>query len=66
MVYAFESSGGIHGKINRAMCPGTFVNMEMNIKAVVPHVSKDLISRYEPKKGTIRLVNGSVIKGTPA
>jgi hypothetical protein len=65
MVYAFDSGSGIHGQINRAMCPGTFVNTGVSIKAVVPHVSKEMISRYEPKKGTIRLVNGSVIKGTP-
>lgn len=65
MVYAFESSSGINGQINRAMCPGTFVNTGVNIKTVMPHVRKDLISRYDPKKGTIRLVNGSVIKGTP-
>jgi len=65
MVYAFDNAIGIHGEINRAMCPGTFVNTRVNIKSVVSHVKKDLISRYDPKKGTIRLVNGSVIKGTP-
>jgi hypothetical protein len=50
MVYAFDSGSGIHGQINRAMCPGTFVNMGVSIKAVVPHVRKEMISRYERKR----------------
>lgn len=65
MVYAFDNTCGIHNQISRAMSPGTFVNTGVNIRNVIPHVRKDLISRYDPDKGTIRLVNGSVIKGTP-
>ena len=64
-MYAFDNGNTLQSKITMAMSPGTFVNTGASIRTVMPMVRKDMISKYEPKKGTIRLVNGSVIKGNP-